>query len=52
MITLDVKGTRIEIAPVQLRDENQYTVFDAIRDNKGRGIKAADLMKILAKIDA
>ena len=52
MITLDVKGTRIEIAPVQLRDENQYTVFDAIRDNKGRGIKAADLMKILVKIDA
>ena len=52
MITLVVKGNRIEIAPTQLHEGNQYTVFDAIRDNKGKGIKAADLVKILRKIDA
>ncbi len=52
MITLSVKGDRIEIAPTRLHEGNQYTVFDAIRDNKGKGIKAADLVKILRKIDA
>ena len=31
-------------------DERQeYTVFDAIRDNKGKGIKAKDLVKVLQK---
>lgn len=52
MITLVTKGNRIEIAPTQLHEGNEYTVFDAIRDNKGKGIKAADLVKILGKIDA
>ncbi|MDP2668543.1 MAG: AbrB/MazE/SpoVT family DNA-binding domain-containing protein [bacterium] len=52
MITLTVKGNRIEIAPTQLHEGNQYTVFDAIRDNKGKGIKVADLVKILGKIGA
>lgn len=28
----------------------EYTVFDAIRDNQGKGIKANDLIKILKKI--
>ncbi|GEM_PF-4171323 len=26
---------------------DEYTVFNAIRDNKGKGIKATDLKKIL-----
>ncbi len=51
-ITLSTKGVRIEIAPARLQDTNEYTVFDAIRDNKGKGIKATDLVKILKKIEA
>lgn len=50
MITLVAKGDRIEIAPTRFHDENEYTVFDAIRDNKGKGIKASDLVKILQKL--
>jgi len=30
----------------------EYTVFDAIRDNDGKGIKAADLVKILKHFKA
>lgn len=52
MITLVTKGNRIEIVPTRLHKENEYTVFDAIRDNKGKGMKASDLVKILGKIDA
>ena len=52
MITLVTKGNRIEIAPTRLHDGDDYTVFDAIRDHKGKGIKAADLIKILGKIHA
>ena len=46
------KGAVLEIVPVdmdKLTGDNEYTVFDAIRDNKGRGIKAADLIKVLKK---
>lgn len=51
MITLDIEGDRIKIVPTKLNEGNEYTVFDAIRDNKGKGIKAVDLIKILEKID-
>lgn len=50
-ITLVVRGSRILIAPARLQAENEYTVFDAIRDNNGKGIKAADLLTLLKKID-
>ncbi|MDO8664124.1 MAG: hypothetical protein Q7K44_01020 [Candidatus Liptonbacteria bacterium] len=51
-ITLAIKGEHIQIAPARLQRENEYTtVFDAIRDNKGKGLKAADLVKVLKKID-
>ncbi len=43
-------GGRIEIMPVRHVNNSEYTVFDAIRDNKGKGIKAKDLLKILKKI--
>lgn len=33
----------------ELYKKNEYTVFDAIRDNKGKGIKVKDLIKILEK---
>lgn len=44
-------GNKVEISPVRITRDNEYTVFDAIRDNKGKGIKAKDLVKILKKID-
>jgi len=44
-------GGVLEIRPIDIeKAENEYTVFDAIRDNKGKGIKATDLVKILKKI--
>lgn len=48
------KGDALEIRPLFLDDlptAKEYTVFDAIRDNHGKGIKAKDLLKILKKID-
>lgn len=48
------KGDWLEIRPLDLShfDKNtEYTVFDAIRDNGGKGIKARDLKKILKKIN-
>ncbi|MBU3964432.1 hypothetical protein KJ562_01735 [Patescibacteria group bacterium] len=46
------RGGKLEIAPFnleRLEKEEGYTVFDAIRDNKGKGIKARDLVKMLKK---
>jgi len=44
-------GDVLEIKPIDIdKIENEYTVFDAIRDNKGKGIKATDLAKILRSI--
>ena len=45
-----VKNDKLEIKPLIIKKENtpeEYTVFDAIRDNKGRGIKAKDLIKAI-----
>ena len=50
-VVVTTKGGKIEIAPVRRSRESEYTVFDAIRDNKGKGIKAKDLVKILDKIN-
>jgi len=47
-------GDFLEIRPLDLEKLNspaEYTVFDALRDNRGQGIKARDLKKILKKID-
>ncbi|MFH1956315.1 MAG: hypothetical protein ABIJ28_01550 [Patescibacteria group bacterium] len=51
-ILLKARGKMIEITPVEIESlkNPEYTVFDAIRDNKGKGIKVADLLKILKKI--
>jgi bifunctional DNA-binding transcriptional regulator/antitoxin component of YhaV-PrlF toxin-antitoxin module len=51
-ITVKIMGDTVEISPARLQERGEYTVFDAIRDNKGKGIKAADLAGILRKIDA
>jgi bifunctional DNA-binding transcriptional regulator/antitoxin component of YhaV-PrlF toxin-antitoxin module len=46
------KKNSLEITPINLKElESDYTVFDAIRDNKGKGIKATDLINILEKIE-
>lgn len=51
---MEDKGDFLKIRPLfldNLKTEKEYTVFDAIRDNKGKGIKAEDLIEILKKID-
>jgi AbrB family looped-hinge helix DNA binding protein len=49
-IILKVKDNLIEISPVTLSSDSGYTtVFDAIRDNKGKGLKAAEILKMLSK---
>jgi AbrB family looped-hinge helix DNA binding protein len=48
----EIKEDKLEIRPLILEKEQEvkeFTVFDAIRDNKGRGIKAKDLVNILKK---
>ena len=47
------RGNTLEIREARLAEDggNEYTGFDAIRDNKGKGIKARDLVRILKKID-
>jgi len=45
---------KLEIYPLnlaKLEQQEEYTVFDAIRDNRGQGIKAGDLVKILKKLN-
>ncbi len=49
---VNIKDTHLEIKPINLDDIDKardYTVFDAIADNKGKGIKAKDLVKVLKK---
>ncbi|MFH1413142.1 MAG: AbrB/MazE/SpoVT family DNA-binding domain-containing protein [bacterium] len=49
---IDIKDSHLEIKPINLDEiskNKEYTVFDAIRDNKGKGINAKDLLKILKK---
>jgi len=52
--TAVIKEDKLEIKPLFLEKEKEevkeFTVFDAIRDNKGKGIKAKDLVNILKKI--
>jgi len=52
-VLLLVKGDKIEITPINLIGNSgaEYTVFDALRDNKGKGLKAKDLIGIINKID-
>ena len=54
-IILRVKGDILEIAPAEIssrREEKEYTVFDALRDNKGKGLRASDLSALLKKMNA
>lgn len=54
-IVLRVKGDILEIVPAEIPirgAQKEYTVFDALRDNKGKGLKAADLLTLLEKMNA
>lgn len=51
-VILREKGNIIEIEAFDLSargESDEYTVFDAIRDNKGKGVRAQDLLEILKK---
>ncbi|MFH1187900.1 MAG: hypothetical protein V1688_03520 [bacterium] len=53
-IVIRSRGDLLEILPFSIpgKQENlDYTVFDAIRDGKGKGLKADDLLKLLKKIN-
>ena len=52
-IVVRAKGNTLEISPARLaKDDGEYTtIFDAIRDNGGKGINASALSKLLRKID-
>lgn len=53
-VLVEPKGDFIEISSFSLDDRGcneEYTVFDAIRDNNGKGLKAKDLLNILKKVD-
>ena len=45
------RNNKLEIKPLELDRVQEYTVFDALRDNKGKGIDAEDLLRILEKIN-
>ncbi|HNV97085.1 MAG TPA: AbrB/MazE/SpoVT family DNA-binding domain-containing protein [bacterium] len=50
MFIITTKEDVLEIKPFfvdSIKTESDYTVFDAIKDNKGKGIKAKDLVKVL-----
>jgi len=50
-----ISGNKLELEPLLLDNYSQakeYTVFDAIRDNGGKGLKATDLVKVLKKLKA
>lgn len=46
-------GVRLTITPLDVeraRRRGEYTVFDAIRDHRAKGIRAKDLAKILRSL--
>ena len=50
-ITVSISGDELVIKPAKLDESNEYTVFDALRDNKGKGLRLKDLQSILEKND-
>jgi AbrB family looped-hinge helix DNA binding protein len=50
---IEEKKDMLEIRPLKQEalEKEEYTVFDATRDNKGKGIKAEDLVKILEELE-
>lgn len=54
---LDYSGNTVKIYPldtgeiIEKKKTDERVVFNAIRDNKGRGVNAKELLKVLKKID-
>lgn len=42
---------KLEIIPADINKLDEYTVFDAIRDNNGKPIRAKDMLKVLKKMN-
>jgi bifunctional DNA-binding transcriptional regulator/antitoxin component of YhaV-PrlF toxin-antitoxin module len=50
-IVVTQRGDSLHISPARLEKEaTEYTVFDAIRDNNGKGVRATELVSLLKKI--
>lgn len=49
-VLIKEKDGTLEVTPLHINSSKEYTVFDAIRDNRGKGINAKDLVKLLKKI--
>jgi bifunctional DNA-binding transcriptional regulator/antitoxin component of YhaV-PrlF toxin-antitoxin module len=50
VVLVETHDNSITISPVEICDHDEYTVFDALRDNKGKGIKAKELLTMLKDI--
>jgi bifunctional DNA-binding transcriptional regulator/antitoxin component of YhaV-PrlF toxin-antitoxin module len=53
-IIVRTKGDTLEISPLRTedeRDEEWVTLFDAVRDNKGRGIPATEFAKLIRRVN-
>jgi bifunctional DNA-binding transcriptional regulator/antitoxin component of YhaV-PrlF toxin-antitoxin module len=51
-ILVSQEGETLRISPARFEyHEKEYTVFDAIRDNGGKGIPATDVVRILKKLN-
>ena len=55
---LDYSGDIIKIQPIDIEEimkkrcrKKELVIFNSIRDNKGRGVSAKNLLKVLKKID-
>ena len=50
-IVVTQKGDILSISPARLEKEHpEYTVFDALRDTNGKGIRARELVTLLKKL--
>ncbi len=53
-IVVRTKGDTLEITPLRTEDEREaewVTLFDAVRDNKGKGIPAGKLADMIRRIN-
>ena len=55
---LDYSGDIIKIQPIDIEEimkkrcqKKELVIFNSIRDNKGRGVSAKNLLKVLKKIN-
>lgn len=52
-ILVSQEGEVLRISPARFESsEKEYTVFDAIRDNDGKGVPATEIMRILKKLNS